>query len=67
MKQKPTKNTSIICMREPNSTKPRKFQCKKCNFVWIETNPKIIKVWCPKDNLIMKKSNAGNKNSYMLT
>lgn len=33
----------------------RKFYCKKCGIIWIETNPKIIKVWCPKDHIIMLK------------
>jgi len=49
---KKTTNTSIICMRQQ---KPTKYCCRKCNYVWFEPDPKIIKVWCPNCKLIMKK------------
>jgi DNA-directed RNA polymerase subunit RPC12/RpoP len=42
-------------MKKPKKPAKTQYFCPKCGREWIEIDPTIVKVWCSRCNLIMKK------------
>jgi Zn finger protein HypA/HybF involved in hydrogenase expression len=41
--------------KKPAKYRESRYFCPKCGGEWIETDPTIVKVWCPKCKRIMIK------------